>query len=264
MEVTMDVRLQPWSQRLLAAVLLLHLALAIDSIHDQPRFEGEGRVMAVGEVKRTVTLDHGPIPGLMPAMRMIFPAQQPELLRGLQAGDVVRFSLQPRGPEWVIATIEPTRPQTPPHPVIFSAPDFAIRSLSEETMRLSDRRGKAVLLNFWATWCVPRRTEKPTIRELYQHYRDKGLEVVGVNLDMLSTAGVEAFVKEVTVTFPIVLDPAWSTARAYPVFGLPTSHLIDRQGNVVVREVGERDWMDDVSQLAVERLLREPTAAEGR
>jgi hypothetical protein len=57
------------------------------------------------------------------------------------------------------------------------------------------------------------------------------------------------------VTFRVGLDPSWSTARAYRVLGLPTTYLIDRAGNVVVREVGERDWMDRVSQTAVAGLL---------
>jgi thiol-disulfide isomerase/thioredoxin len=175
---------------------------------------------------------------------------------------VVRFTLQPRGPEWVIATIEKVGGRPPPRPVMFQAPDITLPTLSGAFIHLADVRGKVVLLNFWATWCVPCRTEMPTLEELYQRYRDRGLEVVAVNLDMLSTPGVEAFVKEVGVTFPIVLDPSWATARAYRVVGVPTTYLIDRAGNVVVREVGERDWMDGVSQMAVEGLLHEPEAAE--
>jgi thiol-disulfide isomerase/thioredoxin len=162
----------------------------------------------------------------------------------------------------VIAAIEPQRPPSSPSPALFPAPDFARPTLSGAAIRLSDLRGKAVLLNFWATWCVPCRTEMPTIEALYQAYRDRGLAVVGINLDMLSTAGLEGFVKEVTVTFPIVLDPSWSTARAYRVFGLPTTYLIDRWGNVVVREMGARDWTDGASQMAVKGLLHAPGTAE--
>jgi peroxiredoxin len=95
-----------------------------------------------------------------------------------------------------------------------------------------------------------------TLEALYHRYKDQGLEVLAVNVDMLSTTGVEAFVQEVTVTFQIVLDPSWSVARAYRVLGLPTTSLIDRVGNVVVREVGERHWMDNVSQMAVAGLLQ--------
>jgi len=208
------------------------------------------------ETQGTVTLDHGPIPGLMPAMRMAFPVQQVEWLQGLQVGAVVRFSLQARGLEWVIATIEPVGEPPPPRLASFPAPDFTLSTLSGASIRLLDLRGKVVLLNFWATWCVPCRTEMPTLEALYRRYKDRGLAVLAVNIDMLSTAGVEAFVKEVAMTFQIVLDPSWSTARAYRVLGLPTTYLIDRVGNVVVREVGERNWMDGVSQMAVEGLLQ--------
>jgi thiol-disulfide isomerase/thioredoxin/Cu/Ag efflux protein CusF len=249
-------RLHPWSRQLLSTALFCYLCLAAVSVHTQSRFEGEGRVVAVDETQGMVTLDHGPIPGLMPAMRMAFPVQQVEWLQGLQVGAVVRFSLQARGPEWVIATIEPVGEPPSPRPTSFPAPDFTLPTLSGAPIRLSELRGKVVLLNFWATWCVPCRTEMPTLEALYHRYKDRGLEVLAVNVDMLSTAGVETFVKEVTVTFQIVLDPSWSVAQAYRVLGLPTTYLIDRVGNVVVREVGERNWMDNVSQMAVAGLLQ--------
>lgn len=260
----MAVRSQPWILRMLATAIVIKLSLAAAHLHAETRFEGEGHVVAVDEAKGAVTLDHGPIPGLMAAMRMTFPVQEAGLLRGLQVGDVVQFSLEPRGAEWVIAAIRQAGDRPGPRPVIFPAPDFTLPALSGGTLRLSDLRGKVVLLNFWATWCVPCRTEMPAIETLYQRYKDQGLEVLAVNLDVLSTAGVEAFVKEVGVTFPIILDPSWGTARAYRVFGLPTTYLIDRAGNVVVREVGERDWTDGESRLAVEGLLNKPAATTQR
>lgn len=263
----MAAGLQPGSRRLLATAFLFSFSLSLAAsahVSAQARFEGEGRVLAVDEARGTVTLDHGPIPGLMPAMRMRFPVAQGELLRGLRVGDVVRFSVQSRGTELVIATIEAAGDRPPPRAVIFQAPDFTLPTLSGESIRLADLRGKVLLLNFWATLCVPCRTEMPTIEALYQRYKDRGLEVLAVNLDVLSTAGVEAFVKEVGVTFRVVLDPSGATARAYRVLGLPTSYLIDRAGNLVAREVGERDWKDGVSQMAVEGLLNAPAATEQR
>lgn len=255
---------QPWIPRLLATVILVNLSLAAADLRAETRFEGGGRVLAVDEAKGAVTLDHGPIPGLMPAMRMEFSVQRDGLLRGLQVGDMVQFSLQPRGQEWVIATITQAGDRPAPRPVIFPAPDFTLPALSGGTLRLSDLRGKVVLLNFWATWCFACRTEMPAIEALYQRYKDQGLEVLAVNLDVLSTAGVEAFVKEVGLTFRILLDPAWAAARAYRVLGLPTTYLVDRAGNVVVREVGERDWKDGVSQKAVEGLLNGAAATTQR
>jgi thiol-disulfide isomerase/thioredoxin len=187
---------------------------------------------------------------------MAFPVQPVAQLQGLQVGAVVRFALQARGPEWIIATIEPVGELPSPRSASFPAPDFTLPTLSGAPIRLTDLRGKVVILSFWATWCGPCRTEMPTLEALYQRYRDRGLEVLAVNLDMLSTAGVEAFMQEVGVTFRVGLDPSWSTAQAYRVLGLPTTYLIDRAGHAVVREVGARDWLDGVSQLAVEGLLQ--------
>ena len=218
----------------------------------QSRFEGQGRIVAVSADKPSVTLDHGPIEGLMAAMRMEFPVRSADLLRGLRAGDVVRFALEPRGSEWVVGAIHPVAPPA----ASVQAPDFALPTLTGGSVRLADLHGKAVVLNFWATWCVPCRTEMSTLEALYRRYRADGLEVLAVNLDRLSTAGVETFVKEVQVSFPILLDPAWSTTSLYGVVGLPTTYLIDRTGHVVVREVGERDWADDASRAAVAKLLR--------
>ena len=153
--------------------------------------------------------------------------------------------------------------ERPPSPaVLFEAPDFTLSTLSGASLRLAELRGKVVLLNFWATWCVPCRKEMPAIEALYQHYKDRGLEVLAISLDKLSTTVVEAFVKEVGVTYRVALDPSWATARTYGVRGLPATFLLDRAGNVVMRELGERDWMEESKQQAVEGLLQEPGAAK--
>jgi peroxiredoxin len=96
----------------------------------------------------------------------------------------------------------------------------------------------------------------PAIEALYQRYKDQGLEVLAISLDKLSTAVVEAFVKEMGVTYRVALDPAWATARTYAVRAVPATFLIDRAGNVVLRELGERDWMEAAKQRAVEGLLQ--------
>jgi peroxiredoxin/Cu/Ag efflux protein CusF len=234
------------------AICVMLGLVATGAVGAEPGFQGTGRVVAIDPATPAVTLDHGAIPGFMGAMRMEFPVAARELLQGIEVGAVVRFSLAPRGSEWVVASMapEPTPPPTVP------APDFTLPALRGDPVKLSGLRGKVVLLNFWATWCVPCRTEMPAIEKLYETYQAQGLEVVAVNLDVLSSAGVETFGKEVGVTFRVALDPSWSTTRAFGVKGLPTTYLIDRTGHVVVREVGERDWADEVSRTAVERLLR--------
>ena len=242
---------------LVSTTICWNLHLAVVSGHAQSRFQGEGRVVALDESHGMVTLDHGPISGLMPAMQMAFPVQQAGQLLGLQVGALVRFSLQARGPQWVIATIEPLGDHPPPNLTSFPAPDFTLPTLSGAPIRLSDQRGKVVLLNFWVTWCGSCRAEMPTIDALYRRYKNRGLEVLAVNLDAATTSKVQAFVGELGVTFRVGLDPSSSIARTYRVAGLPTTYLIDRVGNVVVQEVGARDWLDAVSRLAIEGLLQQ-------
>jgi peroxiredoxin/Cu/Ag efflux protein CusF len=245
----------PWLRILVSIALCGYLHLALVAAHAQPRFEGEGRVVALDESEGMVTLDHGPISGLMPAMQMAFPVERAEQLVGLQAGALVRFALQARGTEWVIATIEPVGDHPPPHLTRFPAPDFTLPTLSGAPVRLSDLRGKVVLLNFWVTWCGSCRAEMPTIDALYRRYKNRGLEVLAVNLDAATTSKVQALVGELGMTFRVGLDPSSSIARTYRVAGLPTTYLIDRAGNVVVQEIGARDWLDANSRLAIEGLL---------
>ena len=153
-------------------------------------------------------------------------------------------------------------PATTPVGEPLPAPDFTLSTPSGTSLSLAELHGKVVLLNFWATWCVPCRKEMPAIEALYQRYKDRGLEVVAISLDKVAAAPVEVFVKEVGVTYRVALDPTWATARTYGVRGLPATFLLDRTGNVVMRELGERDWMEESKQQAVEGLLQEPGAAK--
>jgi len=240
----------------LASLVLLILLGALPApLSAQPTATGEGVVVAVDRPSGSVTLDHGPIRGVMPAMRMAFRVVRPDLLAAVQQGDAVRFTLQSHGPEWLIVELERAAGGAAGGRAGFAAPDFSLPALDGTTRTLAAQRSKAVLLNFWATWCVPCRTEMASIERLYQRYRDRGLEVLAVNLDILSTAGVEAFVTEVKLTFPVLLDPQWSAARTYRVVGVPTTYLIDRAGRVVVRETGARDWDDAMTHAAVTKVL---------
>jgi peroxiredoxin len=104
----------------------------------------------------------------------------------------------------------------------------------------------------------------PTLDVLCRQYKDRGLEVLAVNLDTAPIATIQAFVDKAGVSLRVGLDPSSSTAQTYRVLGLPTTYLIDRAGNVIVREVGGRDWLDGVSQRAVENLLQQPEATTRR
>ncbi|MGH7422299.1 MAG: redoxin domain-containing protein [Candidatus Methylomirabilales bacterium] len=138
----------------------------------------------------------------------------------------------------------------------YIAPDFALPSLGGQTVRLSDLRGKAVLLNFWATWCAPCRLEMPTMDKAYQEYKSRGLEILAVSLDAGSNSVVKNFMRELKLDFPVLLDPDMEVLRLYRMVGIPASFLIDKQGIVRHREVGYRDWTDPESRKLLEAVLK--------
>lgn len=118
----------------------------------------------------------------------------------------------------------------------YRAPSFSLRTLEGETVSVADLRGRAVILNFWATWCPPCRAEMPAFQRLYARYRDQGLMVLGVNAtsgDDLAT--VFAFRQQYGLTFPILLDEAGQVQQRYRVTALPTTFFIDPRG--MIRDV---------------------------
>ena len=116
------------------------------------------------------------------------------------------------------------------------APDFELVNLSGEVVRLSDFKGRPVLINFWATWCGPCRLEMPAIQERYTQLSPR-FEVLAVNFDE-SADKVEVFVDELGLTFPVLLDPGAKIQDLYRVRGYPTTYLVDANGNIQVHHVG--------------------------
>ena len=112
-----------------------------------------------------------------------------------------------------------------------AAPDFALETFAGETLRLSDLRGKVVVLNFWASWCPPCRWEMPFFETISQEYKERGVIFLGVAIsDTMEDAS--DFADSVGVTYPLALDAAGETARDYEVLGLPTTFLIDKDGAI--------------------------------
>lgn len=141
-----------------------------------------------------------------------------------------------------------------------AAPDFTAPDVQGRPVRLADFRGKrVVLLNFWATWCVPCRLEMPTIEQAYGDYKARGLAILAVSIDVghlpVVAANVAQFMEELKLTFPALLDPEMEVARRYGVFGIPTTFLIDREGIIRAREPGFRDWTTPDSRKKLEELL---------
>jgi cytochrome c biogenesis protein CcmG/thiol:disulfide interchange protein DsbE len=117
------------------------------------------------------------------------------------------------------------------------APDFALADLDGEPVRLADYVGRPVLLNFWASWCLPCVEEFPILAEALEVHADIGLAVIGIVYRDRSEAA-RAFGEQLGATWPLVMDPGERVARAYGVFGPPESWLIGPDGMVISRHIG--------------------------
>lgn len=135
-----------------------------------------------------------------------------------------------------------------------SAPDFALPALDGRTYRLSELRGRAVLINFWATWCGPCRTEMPAIEEVYRRYGGDRLLVLAVNVEE-DAEHVVPFVQRLGLSFPILLDRDGAVSRRYRITGLPTTYLIRANGKVDGVRLGP--YTRAMLQGRVEQLLSE-------
>lgn len=123
------------------------------------------------------------------------------------------------------------------------APEFELTTLDGETVKLSDYRGKKVILNFWATWCPPCKAEMPHMQNFYEENKDKGVEILAVNLTNMDKGveEVETFVKEYGLTFTIPLDEEGVAGTTYQAFTIPTSYILDENGVITKKIVGPMD-----------------------
>ncbi len=121
------------------------------------------------------------------------------------------------------------------------APDFKLKTLDGEVVKLSDFRGEQIMLNFWATWCPPCRAEMPDLQKLYE---EKDVVILAVNLleSEESIEDVEQFVEDFTLTFPIVLDSEGNVAKIYQIQPIPTSYMIDEEGRIQNKAIGPLNY----------------------
>ena len=136
----------------------------------------------------------------------------------------------------------------PPYPAI--APDFVLTDLSGKTVRLSDFRGHPVLVDFWATWCVPCRESIPVYKKLFEERRAGGFVVAGIDEDDAAT-DVAAFSSKNAISYPLLRDPGRRAFNAFRVGGLPTAFLIDAEGRIR----GRWDTFDSGTAYEVEHAV---------
>ena len=144
------------------------------------------------------------------------------------------------GASWIWASAAPVNSTTqgniPAPRTGFIAPGFSLQTLSGQPVRLSELRGQAVLINFWASWCKPCQAEMPAIENVYQDYKDYGLTILAVNTTQNdSNAKITEFISDYGLSFPILLDYEGETSRAYNLMATPTTFFIDPKG--VIQDV---------------------------
>jgi len=130
------------------------------------------------------------------------------------------------------------------------APDFSLTLFDGGRFDLSAQRRKVVVVNFWASWCVPCRTEAPVLESVWRRYQDQGVVVVGVNI-WDNEAAARAYIKEFGLTFPNGPDPAGSVAVDYGVTGIPETYLISPDGTI------RRKWNGPLTEAALVALIEE-------
>lgn len=149
------------------------------------------------------------------------------------------FIAWPREP--AVAGSTPVSGGTIPVSVNYDAPELTLTDLSGEEHSLEEYRGRVVLVNLWATWCPPCKAEMPTLLAYYEDHAAQGFVTVAIN-DGDPKPAVNEFVREYGLTFPVWLDPAYiATEKAFKTLNLPSSFVIDREGTIRLRWVGEID-----------------------
>jgi peroxiredoxin len=135
------------------------------------------------------------------------------------------------------------------------APDFTLRRGEGGNLRLAEQRGRVVMVNFWATWCAPCRQEMPHLEAIHQKYRNAGFVLLGVSVDDDVKKAVDV-AAQLGVTFPILLDTDKQVSRSYDLRTMPSTVLIDRDGQVRFVHRGWRDGYQVTYEQQVRELLR--------
>lgn len=136
------------------------------------------------------------------------------------------------------------------------APDFVLKAMSGENVRLSELRGQVVMINFWASWCGPCRQEMPHLEALHQRYEPLGFTLLGVNVEK-ERDKADQMLRDMTVSFPILLDSHNEVSKLYGVVAMPSTVLIDRDG--IVRHVhnGYKPGYEQQYQSQIRSLIKE-------
>ncbi len=136
------------------------------------------------------------------------------------------------------------------------APNFEFPGLDGKMVRLSDYRGKVVLVNIWATWCPPCIEEMPSMEKLYNELHRENFEILAVSIDAVGIEAVGPFIKAYKLTFPALIDREGTIRNSYRTTGVPESFIIDREGILVKKIIGPLNWASPEISRYFQNLLQ--------
>jgi len=135
-------------------------------------------------------------------------------------------------------------------------PNFTLKSLKGDNIKLSEHRGEVILLNFWATWCDKCKEGMPVLNDIYLKYRDKGFSVFSINADK-DRNKVSKWLRGMQIAYPILFDDTHETSKQYEVEDMPTTYILDRDGHLRYVHKGYPDGYEDDFQKQVRELMEE-------
>lgn len=147
----------------------------------------------------------------------------------------------------IVPILQPMKDKAP-------TPDFTLADPDGKKLSLKDFRGKVVLLNFWASWCVPCREEMPAMEKLYQEYKQKNFVVLAIAVKDRKQDAID-FAKQLKLTYPIALDPEAQVGTMYGAWGLPATYLIGPKGEGLARGWGPADWYNQGARKLIQDLV---------
>lgn len=136
------------------------------------------------------------------------------------------------------------------------APDFVLTDITGKNVRLSDMKGRVVMIEFWATWCPPCKESAPVLNELYKKYKDKGFTLLGVSIDKGEDikAAVSSFAGKLSISYPVLLDTD-NVGQTYNISNIPSSFMIDKKGVIAYKHLGYFQGIEIMLSKEVETLL---------
>lgn len=138
----------------------------------------------------------------------------------------------------------------------YLAPDFSLTDINGNKVTLSEYKGRVVFLNFWATWCVTCEEEMPSMEKLYQRFKDEPFAMLTVSIDKEGEKQIRPYIEKFGLTFPVLIDSDSTVAKLYKTTGVPETFILNKEGVIVHKAVGPRDWSRQTVMETFEKMIR--------